>query len=482
MNKKLIITESQYERLQKLLVETPFDEMVKNTIEVGDVVSITWKGSKNNFKVINNTTGQIIMDNIDKGSTNINYRYFFTFTSLDGDDLSLKRVHKTKESDKLNNPSEWSNVSVKDITDIEIIRDGKVIDKVDPVSPSAEKQQKQMDSTNVSSEGERYDEINNNLGIILEQLNVGNGVKMIFSNTQVIFCCVGRSGNVIDLEIYENKSITSLNKWDTLSLSLNDGDDLFNDNKSVVRTTDKGQTFGLKFDVRSGNETSKIWLNGINGVSVTKTCGGKEEDDEENDIPNDKKVSKDELSNLDPMEVARIIAGDKNLQKAFYTQPSFWELLKAELKGKKAMGSGIITALDIIKRYKDKTIDEKLNAKFITNQKVIYRLVDYPIDIRYVNEKGATEVFERKVGVDYTSTVKSYSFKDDENEYSKYRVLENIKEKSKILVKESTEDANIFNCDIIKEYVVNDEIKSNKEENVRIKFYDSNGYKANKTN
>ena len=162
MNKKIIITESQYERLQKMVVETPFDQMIKNNIEVGDVMRITWKGSESNFEVINNTSGQIIMDNIDSGSTNINYRYLLVFTSLDGDDLSGKRVHKTKEADKLDNPKSWSNISVKDITNIQVIRNGKVIDEVDPVSPSAEKQQKDLSNSGDTSNGETYEEINNN--------------------------------------------------------------------------------------------------------------------------------------------------------------------------------------------------------------------------------------------------------------------------------------------------------------------------------
>lgn len=470
MNKKIIITESQYKRLEQMLLETPFDQMVKNTIENGDIISITWKGNKNNFEVVNNTSGQIIMDNIDKGSTNINYRYLLVFTSLDGDDLSLKRVHKTNDADKLNNPTSWDNISVKDITDIEIIRDGKVIDKIDPVSPSAEKQQKQLAKSGDTSNGETYSEINNNLGTILEQLNEGNGLVLVFSNTQIIFCCVGRSGETVDLEIAENKSITSLNKWDNLSFSLKDGDDLFNSNKDIVKTTDKGQSFGLKFNVRAGEETSQIWLNGIIGVSVNQNCNSKEDNGEV-----DKKEEEESFLNLDPSVVAKIIASDKDLQKAFYSQPSFWTLLKAELNGKKALGKGMIMAGRLVRDYKNKTIDEKLGAKFTTNQKVLYRLLDYPVDIQYIDKKGVPVTFERKVGVDYYSTVKSYNF-DAEN--TDYKVLENSEEKSKILIKEPTDEPNIFICDIIKEYVINDEVKTKKEEDIRIKLFDSNGYKA----
>jgi hypothetical protein len=472
MNKKIIITESQYERLQKMLVETPFDQMLKNNIEVGDVIRITWKGSQSNFEVINNTSGQIIMDNIDTGSTNINYRYLLVITSLDGDDLSGKRVHKTKEADKLDNPKSWSNISVKDITNIEVIRNGKVIDEVDPVSPSAEKQQKNLSSSGDTSNGETYEEINNNLAIILEQLKEGNGLRLVFSNTDVIFCCVGRTGNVFDLEISENKSITSLNKWDSFSFELKDGDDLFTLNKLFVKTIDSGKSFSLKFNVRSGDNNSQIWLNSIVGVSVNPNCDSKEEDGTEE--------NKEEqiLSNLDPSEVAKIIAADKNLQKAFYSQPSFWSLLKAELTGKKAMGKGMIAAFDLIRNYKDKEINEKLGANFVNEREVKFTVIDYPVDINYI-EKGKNKTMEFKVGGNYNAIAKKYQMVDDD--YDTYKLLNNKTDKYNILIKEPTDTPNVFICDIVKEYNVNQEIKYKKEEDIRIKLFDSDGYKPTKT-
>lgn len=151
MNNKLIVTEAQWERLLNFINETPFDAMVKNTIKVGDTVVITWKNSKNNFKVMDNTSGHIIMDNIDSGSSNINYRYYMVYTGLSGDDLELRRVHKINEKDKLSDFKEWTPMTVKDISNIQIFRNGKQIDIVDPLSPTAEKQQKQGTKNNLGS-------------------------------------------------------------------------------------------------------------------------------------------------------------------------------------------------------------------------------------------------------------------------------------------------------------------------------------------
>ena len=113
MSKKIKITESQYNRLINLMVETPFDAMAKTSIQAGDIISITWKGSKNNFKVINNTSGQIIMDNVDTNSNNKDFRYFMVYTSLTGDDMEVRRVHKTNQANILNDPKNGVNLLLK---------------------------------------------------------------------------------------------------------------------------------------------------------------------------------------------------------------------------------------------------------------------------------------------------------------------------------------------------------------------------------
>ena len=118
---KVQITETQYNRLLKILSETRYDVVINKTVKVGDTIRITYKGTTNNFKVIRNDSGQVIMDNIDAGSTNINYRYFISFTSLHGDDLEIKRVHKIKEKEKLNDIKSWTSLDVKGITNIEEI-------------------------------------------------------------------------------------------------------------------------------------------------------------------------------------------------------------------------------------------------------------------------------------------------------------------------------------------------------------------------
>ncbi len=395
MSKKIKITESQYNRLVQLMVETPFDTMAKDSIKAGDIISITWKGTKNNFKVINNTSGQVVMDNIDKGSTNINYRYFMVYTSLNGDDLQMRRVHKIKEADKLNDSKTWSPITVKDITNIEVIRDGKVVDKVDPLSPSAEKQQKKGGAEDEKVTDDFIQDINNNLSIILEQLNENKGLKLFMNNATIVFCCNGRNGNVFNLEISENKSIPSLDKWDSYILEIkgnpNDDDEssLYEANKDIVKVTDGGKTFGLKFQVQSGEKKSQVWVLNNEGLSVTKSCTDFEE---EEGAKEDEAKSDDELKR-DARELYNDILADKNMQKAFYSQPTFWQAFMSELRGKKHPGTGIITVMKIVKKYKDKKLAEQIGEGFGKKGDIVKFTPLKPIEIDYNTKKGERRTF-----------------------------------------------------------------------------------------
>jgi hypothetical protein len=395
MNKKIKITESQYNRLINLMVETPFDTLAKTVIKPNDVISITWKGSKNNFKVINNTAGQVIMDNIDKGSTNINYRYLMVYTSLDGDDMELRRVNKIKEADKLNDPKQWSTITVKDITDIQVIRDGKVVDRVDPVSPSAAKQQKQG-NTEATDSQDFITDINNNLGIILEQLQEGKGLKFILNNAELIFCCNSKSGGVFDLEIIDNKSIPLLNKWQTFVLDIKGNPDdeqtsLYEANKDIIKTPDNGKTFSIKFKVFSGEKQSEVWVSGGQGLAITKSCQDKTEDNGEETNVNNK--DEEELK-LDAKEAFEKILADPMMQKAFYSQPTFWQSFIAELKGKKHPGNGIITVLNIVKKYEDKKIVELIGEGFTDKKGVVVKFQPLePMTLNYNAQKEGRKTF-----------------------------------------------------------------------------------------
>ena len=482
MNKKIKITESQYNRLINLMVETPFDTLAKTVIKPNDVISITWKGSKNNFKVINNTAGQVIMDNIDKGSTNINYRYLMVYTSLDGDDMELRRVNKVKEADKLNDPKQWSTVTVKDITDIQIIRDGKVVDRVDPVSPSAAKQQKQGNTGTTESQ-DFVTDVNNNLAIILEQLQEGKGLKLVLNNAELIFCCNSKSGGVFDLEITENKSIPVLNKWQTFVLDIKGNPDdeqtsLYEANKDIIKTPDKGKTFSLKFKVFAGEKQSEVWVVGGQGVAITKSCDDKTEDGaDEGDVN-----SKDEQElKLDAKEAFEKILADPMMQKAFYSQPTFWQTFVAELKGKKHPGNGIITVLNIVKKYENKKIVELIGEGFTDKKGIIVKFQPLePMTLNYNAQKEGRKTFSLQ-------TLKPTEVKTSADKRETGLVLEvNLPEDPnyilRVVVDGKTETENVKECRLIIGRIASNNIFTAVSTPVttQLEFLNSDGYKIPK--
>lgn len=482
MSKKIKITESQYNRLIQVMVETPFDTMAKDSIKAGDIISITWKGTKNNFKVINNTSGQIVMDNIDEKSTNKHFRYLMVYTSLNGDDIQVRRVNKEKEADKLNNFSSWSPFTFKDVTNVEVIRDGKVVDKVDPLKPSAQKQQKKGATKDVEP-NEVYSEIiSDNLGVILESLVEGKGINLILENANVVFCCTARSGNVFNLEISENKSIPLLDKWDTFVLELKDKENneeisLYELNKGIIKVNEGVERFGLKFNVQSGEKKSQVWVLNIDAVSITKSCTDSEEegnnDEEKNDEP-----KKEKKLQIDAKEAFEKILADPMMQKAFYSQPTFWQTFVAELRGKKHPGNGIITVLNIVKKYESKKLDEQIGEGFTGEKGDIVEFIPLePVTLSYDTKKEGRKTFTLQ-------TIKPTEARTTYDKRETGLVLEvNLPQDPnyvlRVVVMNKTDDENIKECRL----TVGEITKSTNKYTVlsapvttRLKFSKSEGY------
>lgn len=475
-NKKLKITESQYNRLLSMILETPFDQMVKSNIQVGDVISVDWKGSKNNFKVIDNSNGQIIMDNIDQGSTNINNRYFMGFTSLNGDDLEMRKVNKVKEPEKLNDIKSWSPITVKDLTNIQVFRDGNLVDTVDPLAPTAEKQQKNgTDAAEVNVTPDFMNEVNNDLAIIIEQLGENKGINFIFDSGFVNFCCVDKTDTTFVLEINENENtiLRSINQWDYFMLDVKgnpDTDNLYLKNKDIVSTSD-GITYNLKFKVSSGSVNKEIILKNIQGVTVLPNCDSSNEEDEEEPETNEPEAQK-----ADAEKALEMILKDKDLQDAFYKQPGFWEMFKAELSGEKAVGSGIITVLDVMRKVTDAKITKKVGKGFHVGKKAKYIPLEN-VSVKYRDDKDVIHTYNLPMTEDMI-TVRRHLI-DDVSQVLQKR-LEGTPMILRILVKDQTDKPNIKNCDIqIGVKNKSDKfVEKGETSDVKIKFLNSEGYEA----
>src|ERR1035437_9419948 len=292
MNKKLILTEDQYDRLIQFINETPYDKVVNQVIKIGDIIRVEYKNSVNNFKVIDATGGQIQMDNIDSGSANINYRYFISSTSLHGSDLQIRRVHKIKEKENLADIKSWKQLDVKDIKNIEVLRDGTVIDSVDNLENSTTNDKTKVDN----KQGEEHTEdfrakVDDTVTMFLNQVKDGKGLDINLASGNVIhMCCDTRHGNDFIFTILGKAPIEELNDWDTLSISLkgeakNSDEDLYSLNSEFIKTSDGGKTLDIMFQGISGKDFKEIVVRGVNDVKSITTCGEEpqEKGDEEKD-------------------------------------------------------------------------------------------------------------------------------------------------------------------------------------------------------
>jgi hypothetical protein len=159
---------------------------------------------------------------------------------------------------------------------------------------------------------------------------------------------------------------------------------------------------------------------------------------------------------------------DDIFRQALYKQPSFLERLKAEIKGEKPEGSGIIIANKLVNSYRDKGSNNLLKANFIKGNKALFKPLqnyelEYEVDgkIEYLELNG-----ERKARVGNTN---------DKNQ----RKLTDYDEKYEILVTKniSTEKIpNYFLCYVSTYSTIKGNKIKNKSVPVKLQFLDSTGF------
>ena len=124
MKKKLIITESQYAKLKKRLVETPFDELTKKDIKVGDIIKIERDNKIYSYKVISSFGGQIQMDGLD--AVNEKFRFYISSNALEKNKFHGKQILKTQDLNIMKNPNSWNEFN-NTISKFEVIKKNETI-------------------------------------------------------------------------------------------------------------------------------------------------------------------------------------------------------------------------------------------------------------------------------------------------------------------------------------------------------------------
>lgn len=168
----------------------------------------------------------------------------------------------------------------------------------------------------------------------------------------------------------------------------------------------------------------------------------------------------------------RDIINDPDIKSAFYKAPSLWNYFTSAIKNKKARGTGILPAYELISKYYDKKIDDKLPGfSDKQNKKAEFYFLDQ-VGIEYYSEnRKNTEPSKIVLNGTHRATVRPYKGGDGNT-----KTLTNSDEGFKIKVKKPiTNEDNVYLCDVS---VYKKNIPENKfeQENVRIKFYESEGY------
>lgn len=202
-------------------------------------------------------------------------------------------------------------------------------------------------------------------------------------------------------------------------------------------------------------------------ISYIQLLSNGEEDQE---TPKDGSVDDFEFNNY-----YKEIINDPNVHKAFYKAPKLWNYFIAALKDKKARGTGIFPAYEIINKYFNKKIDDKLpgfsNKENKRAQFYIYNNIEIPYDT-ITGEKN--KFLQLNTGY-YKATVRQFEAGLGDVKVLTYR-SSGGNFGFKITVKKPTNDRpDEYWCDI---YVYKNNVEENryKAENIRIKFINSDGY------
>jgi hypothetical protein len=350
---------------------------------------------------------------------------------------------------------------------------------------------------------------------------------------------VTRNGDVIDGVNFNekdknNKNLEKKNEFLKLLSELNDGETLNLETDkitiSLVYLSKEGNNYAFKLSDETENKLNnkniekveipidKITVDEEGNVNIqliehTKVEGGEGYDDyvdekvsklklidseigqassedkeEEEEKPEeDKEEEKEE--DFDKDTFIKMLANDEQLKTAYYKNPSKWQSFIGELTGKKQRGTGYTAIQDILRTYADKKLNDKFGDSFLKKGDISFEVLEN-VDIPY-NQNGKNEYFNLNKGSIYKdeSSVKRMGMDDGEEDNFQYNLrLYNKKYKFEIIVTDTTDEPNVYLCDVKKLFYadVDEETpkytvkRSEPVKDVKIKFLESPGYKSKK--
>ena len=476
MDKKLIITEEQYKKLKFFLLESTFDVMANDVIHKGDRIIITIGDKKYNFIVVDNHGGQIYMDVIDRGSEYFQKRAFLTKTSFQNNTLELRVASDSQKEEKPLNGNSWSKWVLRNVEQIDVYRNGKVID-----------------GTNYDPNEEKNNERKLNFIETLETLNEGESlvIKTDGKLEELVLDFMSKSSGFIHFELSESTE-------DALGNVNITGVDV-STNEDEIEVTENGllSINIITYESKDGNmEKNESRIQNITDFSVINT----EVESDEEDDDDDEEESK---SNLDVKKMQQYIENDPKFKKAILNfkgklSPSQlssfaneWEIAFAGKSSQKNDGpdsSGTLKVKEILNSYEKNKL-ERFGNNFREKSKINFTPLDN-VSIPY-KSKGGDVNFVLVKGDIYDEEMAVYYRGIDDSEISKSKGQYNVKLSNnsfEIILKEKADKPNVYICDVVKLYKV--KVKNNQDveeiqtrrtppqENVYIRLINSAGYKS----
>lgn len=471
MNKKLIITEEQLKTIKFYLLETEFDKMAENVIKNDDNIIITVAGKKYKFIVINSFSGQIYMDNIDKDTEYYGKRMYLTNNSFQNNNLELKVANDSQKNEKPLKGNTWKTSVYKNIEDISVERNGKIID-----------------GTNYNPYDDQFKDKKESFINVLKELDNNKSLNLKTQKTELNLIFLEKIRNKFQFK-FDSETEKKLNIDNVSSVEF----DL--DDKSITMEKDGSITINIvKFikDENTGNITKKEdkikniikWdvSNTKEEETKDKEEEGKEEKEDANLIKSDKAL--DMLNKHKDLRLLALNYGGK-------LKPSRLASFLAGAGIKEPKSAGMVAVSNLINTFVNDKITKKLGNNFLTKDDITgegfitFEPLEY-IEIPYT-QKDEKKIFSLNLNEKYEgeNSVKRNSF-DDNNIDNDINLKLVKKDDFEIIVKDKTNTKDVFNCDVIKLFKETDEDKkedvlkrSAPQKNVKIRFYNSDGYKSN---
>lgn len=151
MNKRLKLTETQFQKIKKFIFESSFDLMFKNYTKKGDLIIVNTEKEIIKFKVVDVTDKGIFMINVRSVNLPFNKLVYFAFDSFKNNILKLKIANDEQSKQNPLNPDTWKETTINNTKSIDIFRNNQLVDSTD--NSKNQQNTEQPDSDNETPQG-----------------------------------------------------------------------------------------------------------------------------------------------------------------------------------------------------------------------------------------------------------------------------------------------------------------------------------------